>query len=59
MIGLNEDKDPEELPYIHDLTASLLLLLTRGNAHTLSLQLCISAFLVSTEFSLCALPLVV
>ena len=46
MIAQKKDKDPTELPCV-DLTASTVPLLTRGDAHTLSLWVCISALLLS------------
>ena len=51
---LKINKDPEELTYRNDLTASFLL--TKADAHTFSLgvNLCLASIL-----SLCALPFVV
>ena len=45
MTGQVEDKDPKELPYIKHLFTMLLLI--REDTHTLSLQVCISALLLS------------
>ena len=53
------NKDPEELPYINDLAASLLgLPSSRENAHTLrGMSLCLaSSVLKKQTVSLCALP---
>ena len=45
IIGLKEDKDPEELPDINDPFTSLLL--TRRDAHTLPLWVCVSVSFLS------------
>ena len=48
MFDLMEDKDPEELRYINDLTTSFLgSSLLGGDTHTLSPRVCISALLLS------------
>ena len=47
IIGLKEDKDPEELTYMSDISGSLLCSSSRGVSHTLSLWVCISALLLS------------
>ena len=47
IIGLKEDKDPEELPYINDLTASLPCSSSLGGVHTLPLWLCVCLASVS------------
>lgn len=55
MTGQVEDKDPKELPYIKHLFTMLLLI--REDTHTLSLQVCISALLLShlNKLFLCVL----
>ena len=46
--GLKEDKNLEEVTYVNNLTTSdLMPRLIRGDAHTLPLQVCISALLLS------------
>ena len=49
-MGLKEDKDPEELPCINDLTASLLCSPYLRGAHTLSLP----RFCLKKPFSMCS-----
>ena len=47
IIGLKEDKDPEELPCINDLTASLPCSSSPGDVHTLPLRGCVCLASVS------------
>ena len=55
MVGQVEDKDPKGLPYIKHLLSMLLLI--REDTYTLSLQVCVSALLLShlNKLFLCAL----
>ena len=58
IIVLKEDKDLEELIHINVNRLFTVLFLTRGDAHTLSLWVCVSALLLSQLNTLClyALP---
>ena len=47
IIGLKEDKDPEELTYITDLATSLLPSSSLGHTHALPVRVCIPALLLS------------
>ena len=56
------NRDPEELPYMHDLTAPLLRSSSLGGRpHPSSpgVHLCLATVLTKQTVSLCALPLVV
>ena len=56
------NRDPEELPHISDLTASLLgssSLWGRSHPSSPGVHLCLASVLTKQTVSLCALPLVV